>query len=46
MTDFEKELIKESGMDVADFEPSTEDVTVKDLVEALDILTTIVLGGE
>lgn len=46
MTDAQIARIKALGLNVADFEPSEEQTTINDLVEALDILTTIVLGGE
>lgn len=41
-----KERIEKLGLNLADFEPSEEQTTVADLVEALDILTSIVLGEE
>ena len=46
MTDKQKERIMELGLNVEEFAPSEEQTTISDLVEALDILTTIVLGGE
>ena len=46
MTDKEKELLASLGYTEADTKPSEEDVTINDLVEAIDILTNIVLGGE
>lgn len=46
MTDAQKERIEALGLNVEEFEPSEEQTTINDLVEALDILTTIVLGGD
>lgn len=46
MTDEQKKRIEELGLNVSDFEPSEEQTTINDIVEALDILTTIVLGGD
>lgn len=46
MTDKQKERIKKLGLKVEDFEPDEEKTTIEDLVEALDILTSIVLGGD
>lgn len=46
MTDKQRERIEKLGLKVEDFEPAEEQTTVADLVEALDILTSIVLGGE
>lgn len=46
MTERQKELIAELGLKESDFEPSKEETTIADLVEALDILTSIVLGDE
>lgn len=46
MTDEQKKRIESVGLDVADFEVNQEQTTISDLVEALDILTNIVLGGE
>lgn len=46
MTDTELEMIKKLGLDTKDFEPNEEETTIPDLVEALDILTKIVLGGD
>lgn len=46
MTDEQKKRIEALGLSEADFEPNAEQTTIEDLVEALDILTTIVLGGD
>lgn len=46
MTEAQKERIKKLGLDVKDFAPDEEKTTIEDLVEALDILTSIVLGGD
>lgn len=46
MTDEQKKRIEELGLTVEEFEPIEEQTTINDLVEALDILTNIVLGGD
>lgn len=46
MTEAQKKRIEKLGLNVADFEPDEEKTTIEDLVEALDILTSIVLGGD
>lgn len=46
MTDEQKARIKALGLNVKDFYPNEEETTIGDLVEALDILTNIVLGGD
>ena len=46
MTDKQRERIEKLGLNPADFEPSKEETTIEDLVEALDILTSIVLGDD
>lgn len=46
MSEIEKRMMEKLGLTEADFKPSEEDVTVSDLVEALEILTEIVLGGD
>lgn len=46
MTDKQKERIKKLGLNVEDFFADEEKTTIEDLVEALDILASIVLGGE
>lgn len=46
MTEAQKRRIEALGLNVTDFEPNEEQATVADLVEALDILTSIVLGEE
>lgn len=38
--------IEKLGLSEKDFEPKEAETTIEDLVEALDILTTIVLGGD
>lgn len=40
------ERMKAHGLNPTDFEPSSESTTIDDLVEALDILTSIVLGDD
>ena len=39
-------LLELNGVTEEECKPSEEQTTINDLVEALDILTTIVLGGE
>lgn len=46
MTEAQKKRIEKLGLKVEDFEPDEEKTTIEDLVEALDILTSIVLGGD
>lgn len=46
MNEKELEMIEKLGLDIKDFEPKEEITTISDLVEALDILTNIVLGGD
>ncbi|MBQ0074503.1 MAG: hypothetical protein KBT34_09940 [Prevotella sp.] len=46
MTDAQRERIKKLGLKESDFEKDAEQTTIEDLVEALDILTSIVLGGD
>lgn len=46
MTDKQKKRIEELGLNVRDFEPKTETPSTEDLLEAINILTDIVLGGE
>lgn len=46
MTDKQKKRIEELGLNVRDFEPKTEAPTTEELMEAINILTDIVLGGE
>lgn len=46
MTDAQKARIEALGLSESEFEPNPEQTTITDLVEALDILTTIVLGGD
>ena len=46
MTHIELEMINKLGLEPKDFEPNEEETTISDLVEALDILTNIVLGGD
>lgn len=46
MNERQKEKIKRLGLDEKDFKPKEAEATIEDLVEALDILTTIVLGGD
>lgn len=46
MTDKELAMINKLGLEQKDFEPNSEETTISDLVEALDILTNIVLGGD
>ena len=41
-----KRIIAELGLDERDFKPDEEKATIEDVVEALSILTEIVLGGE
>lgn len=44
LTPAQMERIKKLGLNPADFKPSEEQTTIADVVEALDILTSIVLG--
>lgn len=46
MTDEQKKRIESVGLEVKDFAKNEEQTTIEDLVEALDILTNIVLGGD
>lgn len=46
MNERQKEIIKKRNLKETDFAPSTEDVTIADLVELVGVLTDIVLGGE
>lgn len=46
LTHAQLERIKKLGLNPADFKPSEEQTTIADVVEALDILTSIVLGDE
>lgn len=39
------EIIAKRGLNQSDFEPKTEEVTISDLVDAISILSEIVLGG-
>lgn len=40
------ERIRKLGMNPDDFAPAEEQTTIADVVEALDILTSIVLGDD
>lgn len=46
LTHAQLERIRKLGLNPADFKPSEEQTTIADVVEALDILTSIVLGDE
>ena len=46
LTPAQIERIKKLGLKPEDFSPSEEQTTIADVVEALDILTSIVLGDE
>lgn len=46
MTDRQKEKIKRLGLKIEDFEPKEEQTTIEDLMDALNLLTDIVLGSE
>ena len=46
LTPAQLERIKTLGLNPTDFEPSEEQTTIADVVEALDILTAIVLEGQ
>lgn len=46
MTESQKKMMEKLGLNESDFQPSDEQTTIADVVEALDILTNIVLGGE
>lgn len=45
MTNAQEKMMQMLGLTEADFRPNEEQTTIADVVEALDILTTIVLGG-
>lgn len=44
MREIDIERMKRYGLNPKDFEPSAEQPTIEDVVEALNILTTIILG--
>lgn len=46
MTEGEKKVLQNLGIEESELEPTEDQTTIADLVEALDILTNIVLGGE
>lgn len=46
MNERQKKIVKNRNLKESDFAPSTEDVTIADLVELVGVLTDIVLGGE
>ena len=46
MRDIDIERMKKYGLNPEDFQPSEEQTTIEDLVEALYILTSIVLGDD
>lgn len=46
LTPAQLERIRKLGLKPEDFSPSEEQTTIADVVEALDILTSIVLEGQ
>lgn len=45
MTKMQEEMMKAAGLSSEDFQPKEDQTTIQDVVDALNILTEIVLGG-
>lgn len=45
MTDLQKKMANKLGLTPDDFQPKEEQTTIQDVVDALNVLTEIVLGG-
>lgn len=45
MTDLQKRMAEKLGLSPDDFSPKEDQTTIQDVVDALNVLTDIVLGG-
>lgn len=45
MTDLQKSMVEKLGLSSEDFQPKEDQTTIQDVVDALNVLTEIVLGG-
>lgn len=46
MTEHERKMIEAVGLKEEDFEPKHNETTVEDLLEALNLLTEMIFGGD